>query len=133
MAKTRILWRWLPAYVMLGVVVAACSKGIDNHDHPGLTTGEQLFNYHCVVCHADDGTGRLVDGTPANILTAKNMQGIMDYIISDTGQGRKMPVFATMPRAEAAKIAAYLIQLKSRYEHQGENERKNRGLLIEPE
>jgi len=119
---------------LLAIVgMAACTKNRDQHDHPNLTTGEELFNYHCAECHAKDGTGRLVEKTPANILTHKDAEGIVNYIITDTGMGRKMPVFATMPRGEAYKIAAYLIELKNRYNSLGENKRKNRALLIDPE
>jgi mono/diheme cytochrome c family protein len=129
----RILLRITTACLFVGVALAGCSKDRDHHDHPNLTTGEALYKYHCAECHAEDGTGRLVDRTPANILTTKDMQGIMNYIISNTGQGRKMPVFATMPRSEAAKIAAYLIELQNKYNNEGENHRKNRELLIKPE
>jgi mono/diheme cytochrome c family protein len=119
--------------MMLAAALLACSPGRDNHDHPNLKTGEELFNYHCAECHGDDGTGKLVDRTPANILTDKDLQGIEDYIINDTGRGRKMPVFATMPRSEAKMIAAYLLELKDRYDNLAENQRKNRQLLIDPE
>jgi mono/diheme cytochrome c family protein len=117
----------------MAAVLIACTPDRDNHDHPNLKTGEELYEHHCVECHGEDGTGKLVDRTPANILTSKNLQGIEDYIISDTGRGRKMPVFASMPRSEAKKIAAYLLELKGRYDSLAENQRKNRQLLIDPE
>ena len=129
----RTLLLYATVCAIAGMGLAGCSKNRDHHDHPSLTTGKELFDYHCAECHGEDGTGRLVDRTPANILTRKSAQEIVNYIVSDTGQGRKMPVFATMPREEAAKIAAYLIELKNKYDSQGENERKNRELLIDPE
>ena len=127
------LFRCMLVGLIAGAAVMACSKGRDNHDHPNLTTGEELFNYHCAECHGDDGTGRLVKGTPANILTRKGYQEIINYIVGDAGRDRKMPVFADMPRVEAGKIAAYLLALRQKYDSQGENERKNRELLIDPE
>jgi mono/diheme cytochrome c family protein len=136
MARTKLIpirLRCPVAGVMLAVALLACSPDRDNHDHPNLKTGEELFNYHCVECHGEDGTGKLVDRTPANILTGKDLRGIEDYIISDTGRGRKMPVFASMPGPEAKRIAAYLLVLKDRYDNLGENQRKNRQLLIDPE
>lgn len=114
------------------IVLVGCSKNRDNHDHPDLRTGEQLFDYHCAECHGDDGTGKLVDSTPANILTRRDVQGIVRYIRGDAWQGRQMPVFATMPVAEANKIAAYLIELRDRYDDLPANRRKNRQLLIDP-
>jgi mono/diheme cytochrome c family protein len=136
MARTKlipILLRGPVAGVMLAAAVLACAPDRDNHDHLNLKTGEELFNYHCAECHGKDGTGKLVDRTPANILTSKDLQEIEDYIINDTGRGRKMPVFAAMPRSEAKKIAAYLLELKVRYDSLAENQRKNRQLLIDPE
>ena len=118
---------------IVGTVVTGCTKNRDRHDHPKLTTGQQLFNYHCAECHGEDGTGKLVDKTPANILTRKDQEGIVNYIVTDAGLDRRMPVFAAMPRGEAYKIAAYLIELRNRYNSLGENKRKNRELLIDPE
>jgi mono/diheme cytochrome c family protein len=121
------------ACVLTVTTMAGCAKNRDHHDHTDLTTGRQLFNFHCAECHGEDGTGRLVDKIPANILTTRDVEGIESYIVTDTGKGRKMPVFATMPRGEAHEIAEYLIELKNRYASLGENQRKNRELLIDPE
>jgi mono/diheme cytochrome c family protein len=127
------LLRHAAVWVLIAAAAAGCSKDRDNHDHPNLTTGEELFNYHCAECHGDDGTGKLVDSTPANILTRKDLDGIVRYIRGDDWQGRKMPVFATMPVAEAKKIAAYLIELRDRYDNLPGNKRKSRMLMIDPE
>lgn len=112
--------------------VTACSTADDDHNHPGVTTGEALYNLHCARCHGEDGTGKLVDRTPANILTAKGRQGIIDYITTDTGHGRKMPVFATMSHAEAEEIVSHLLTLKRRYDELPENQKKSEGLMIKP-
>jgi len=120
------------SFVMLAAVLTGCSKERDRHNHPGLTTGKALFDFHCAECHGHDGTGRLVDRTPANILTTKDLEGIEDYITNATGQGRKMPVFANMPRPEARQIAAYLLELRQRYDALPANKRKNRQLMIDP-
>ena len=110
------------------VNVLGCSR--DHHDHPDLTTGEELFNYHCAECHGEDGTGKLFDVMPANILTHKDPQGIINYITSEENHERKMPVFKTMPAAEARAITAHLMKLKQIYGT--ETRRKPRQLLIEP-
>lgn len=131
--RSPILSRYSVACLMVALTLAGCSEDRDRHDHPNATTGEALFELHCAECHGDDGTGRLVDRTPANILTTKNLQGIVDYMVNDTGQGRKMPVFATMPGLEARKIAAYLMELQTRYDNLAENKKKSRELMIDPE
>ena len=113
---------------LISLSLSGCSR--DHHDHPDLTTGEQLFNYHCAECHGEDGTGILFDVMPANILTQKSRQGIIDYITTKGNHERNMPVFKTMPAAEARKIATYLLKLKRLYET--ERRRKPRQLLIEP-
>jgi hypothetical protein len=45
---------------------------------------------------------------------------------------RKMPVFATMPPAEAAKIASHLLQLKHEYDKKPFNKKKPEELMIQP-
>jgi len=116
------------AALILIVAVAACSR--DEHDHPNLTTGEQLYNHHCAECHGEDGTGKLFDVIPANILTKRSPIEIMNYITTPVGHERQMPVFKTMPKAEARLITDYLLTLREKYktaEH-----RKPQQLMIEP-
>ena len=116
------------AALLLIVIIAACSR--DDHDHPNLTTGEQLYNHHCAECHGEDGTGKLFDVIPANILTKRSPIEIMNYITTPVGNERQMPVFKTMPKAEARLITDYLLALRERY-RTGER-RKPPQLMIEP-
>lgn len=110
------------------VGVSGCSR--DHHDHPQLTTGEQLFNHHCAECHGEDGTGKLFDSLPANILTKKSPAEIMTYMRMPSPHERKMPVFIRMPPAEAKLITEHLIKLKTDYEKGIMN--KPKPFLIEP-
>jgi len=113
-------------------ILGACSIEHDNHEHPELTTGEAFFNHHCAECHGEDGTGRLVSQTPANILTRRGKGGIVNYITLDINPQRKMPVFSAMPHAEASAIASYLLELQQRYEAAPLNRKKPQALMIEP-
>jgi mono/diheme cytochrome c family protein len=119
--KSLLLW----AVVVLSL--SGCSQ--DQHDHPTLTTGEQLFNYHCAECHGMQGTGNLFEGIPANILTQKSHQEIINYITTETGHKRDMPVFTTMPLDEAKVITDHLITLKKSFDKNGSQIKQ---LLIEP-
>lgn len=112
---------------MMILSVFGCSR--DQHNHPTLTTGEQLFNYHCGECHGVQGSGSLFDGIPANILTQKRPHEIITYITTETGQERKMPVFSTMPAAEAKAITDHLLTLQTNYDKNGSQIKQ---LLIEP-
>jgi len=111
------------------VVVSASGCSQDQHDHPDLTTGEQLFNYHCADCHGVKGTGNLFDGMPANILTIKSPQEIVSYTTTETGHEREMPVFPTMPADEAQAITDHLFTLKNSFDKNGSQIKQ---LLIEP-
>lgn len=121
------LMRPLLLWTMMVVSFSGCSR--DQHDHPNLTTGEQLFKYHCAECHGVQGTGNLFDGIPANILTKKSPEDITTYITTDTGHGRKMPVFPTMSADEANVITDHLITLQKTYDQDGSQIKQ---LLIEP-
>ena len=119
--KSLLLW------AMVVVSLSGCSG--DQHDHPNLTTGEQLFNYHCGQCHGVQGTGKLVNGIPAIILTNKSPSEITKYITTETGHERAMPVFNTMPADEAKIITDHLLTLQQTYDKNGSQIKQ---LLIEP-
>jgi len=123
----RILFTGLMAIMML----SACSN-YDNHKHSSLSSGEDFFNHHCSDCHGYDGTGMLVKQTPANILTQQNREGVVDYITNDVGVKREMPVFHTMPYAEAVAIANHLVKLQQDYEKTPNEKKKLRALMISP-
>ena len=112
---------------MVVVSVSGCSG--DQHDHPNLTTGEQLFNYHCAECHGMQGTGKLFDRIPAIILTKKSPGEITKYITTEMGHERDMPVFSTMSTDEAKVITDHLLTLKKTYDKNGSQIKQ---LLIEP-
>jgi len=113
------------------ITLIACSNR-DNHDHPKLISGKALFNHHCADCHGEDGTGKLADRTPANILTQKGHQDIVKYVTTESNSNREMPVFSTMPYSEASKIASHLLSLRKFYDTTPNNQKKPRPLLIEP-
>lgn len=83
-----------------------CSK--DVHDHPELTTGKQLFNYHCLGCHREKGQGSFLRGVPSNSDTELSAYQISHKIRKANGDESKMPLFPHMSRKEANKISFYL-------------------------
>ena len=117
--------------LLIGGMIVGCLTGCsqDQHDHPNLITGKQLFNFHCAECHGVQGTGKLFDGIPANILTKKSPEEIITYITTETGYIREMPVFSTMPADEARAITDHLFTLQKTYDKNGPQIKQ---LLIEP-
>lgn len=91
---------------LLGCIFLSGCSDNDSHDHPGLTTGQQLFDHHCAECHKNTGKGNFLKGVPANQDTALSLDDIEHKIITGSIDG--MPAYPTMSRAEASKIAAYL-------------------------
>ena len=122
--------KWLAGLVAI-FGLTACSD-FDDHNHITLKSGEELFNHHCEDCHGVDGTGKLVTQTPANILTHKGRDDIISYITSNVNPERTMPVFSTMPYAEATAIANHLLRLQQQYEALPLNKKKPQQFLIEP-
>lgn len=117
-------------WICVCIIMNAYGCSGELHEHPGLTTGKQLYNHHCAECHREDGTGVLFDSLPANILTEKSSQEVITYITADSHHTRLMPVFNTMPLDEAEVITRHLIQLKTHYENGARSKPKQ--LLIEP-
>jgi mono/diheme cytochrome c family protein len=99
-----------PAVAVLVLALAGCGE-TDEHDHPGLTTGAQFYEYHCSACHKMTGQGTFLAGIPA--LTSTDLAGA-DIVALIRGHGRadttKMPSFDDMPDAEAQAIAAYVLE-----------------------
>lgn len=117
-------------YLCVGILMSAYGCSEEQHHHPDLTTGEQLYNHHCAECHREDGTGILFDSLPANILTQKSPQEIITYITTDSNHTRLMPAFTSMPADEAELITKHLVKLKIDYEKGAKSKPKQ--LLIEP-
>ncbi len=117
-------------WICVCIIMSAWGCSGERHDHPDLTTGEELYNHHCAECHREDGTGILFDSLPANILTQKSPQEIITYITTDSNHNRLMPAFNTMPPGEAELITKHLFQLKIDYENEARSKPKQ--LLIEP-
>jgi mono/diheme cytochrome c family protein len=92
-------------YIFLLLMLVACND--DAHNHPSLESGQQLFDYHCAGCHHKNGNGNFLKGIPANIGT-----GLVEWqLVHKMKQGEsnsKMPVFKSMSKQEAAKIAEYI-------------------------
>jgi len=116
---------------LLVIMLTACTS-FDEHDHPDLKSGEDLFNHHCETCHGVDGSGKLVSGTPANILTERGRDAIVNYITSNVNPQREMPVFSAMPYAEAIAITSHFLVLQRDYDALPLNKKKPLELMIEP-
>lgn len=125
---------WPVLGLMLCLALPACSeRQPDNHDHPSLKTGAELYDYHCAGCHGEDGTGMLESRTPANILTVRGLNGIVNYITTPiNAQHRRMPIYINMSRAEAIAIAKHLMQLREGYWDTPANLKKPEELMIKP-
>ena len=92
-------------YLCFGFL-AGCEK--DAHDHPGLVTGKQLFEYHCSSCHKKTGEGNFLLGVPSNKNTELSVGQVSHKITSNEVAGNKMPVFKNMSAEESRKISAYV-------------------------
>ncbi|MCB1772563.1 MAG: cytochrome c [Gammaproteobacteria bacterium] len=96
-----------PATVFAVFLLAGC--GEDGHDHPEISTGRELFEYHCGECHQETGEGAFLRGIPPVVYTTMTYRQLVAYI---RGHGRaedtRMPAYSSMPKAEAEKIAIYV-------------------------
>ncbi len=97
----------LSAYLCVAVF-SGCSK--DVHDHPDITTGKDLFKYHCSACHKDTGKGNFLKGVPANKNTALSAGQVRHKIIGNDSDS-KMSSFEKMSVEESEKLSAYVKRL----------------------
>ena len=111
------------------LMLAACEGTNDSHDHPHLTDGKGLYEFHCADCHGKEGQGSLMRGIPSNLFTQFDHDEVIELIINGRQhEQRIMPVMASMPRDEAAHIVGYLFQLRDQFE-QGIDERS---IIVKP-
>ena len=99
--------------LVFSIIVVLFSYGCrrDIHDHPSLTTGQQLFEFHCLECHREKGQGSFLRGVPPNNDTQLSAFQISHKIRKANGKESKMPLFPTMSKQEAIKISYYLKQI----------------------
>lgn len=100
--------RWFTS-LSVAALLSGCEK--DVHDHPELTTGKELFEYHCSSCHQSSGQGKFLKGIPANRATTLSSEQISHKITQDKESDSKMPTFPKMDKQESDKIAAYVKSL----------------------
>lgn len=103
-----VMGRPLTVLFLLWLVMGSAGCDLDQHDHPDLKTGRELFDYHCAPCHKADGSGVFLKGVPANRHTDLSVLQVMHKVQSASGGKKAMPVFARMPQQEQVKIAIYL-------------------------
>ena len=88
--------------------LSACS-GPDEHNHPSLISGEQLFNHDTLQYLQEEGEGAFLRGVPPVKYTTMTYRQMVDHI---RGQGRgddsRMPTFSSMSKAEAESISIYV-------------------------
>ena len=93
------------------ILLQGCSEDVDQHDHPELSNGKELFEFHCASCHHNAGNGNFLAGIPANKDTQLSTSQIVDFIHGKHRENSQMPVWKAMPTEEARKIATYLKSL----------------------
>mgnify|MGYP001810231498 CR=1 FL=1 len=98
--------RWLT--ILAAIWLAACGNP-DAHDHPELKTGEDFYRHHCAACHRGLGKGDFLKGVPPAVYASLDAESFIARILGHQRPATtRMPIFATMPRAEAEAIAGYL-------------------------
>jgi len=105
--------RWpnrIPAMAFT-LILTGCSTDLDEHDHPGLSSGKALFEFHCSECHRSSGDGNFLAGVPANKGTELSSAQVISFMRGAHRENSAMPKWTSMPDAEAAKIASYLKSL----------------------
>ena len=99
----------LIATVLICTTTLAGCGGTDDHDHPHLVDGEQLYDHHCARCHRGQGDGTFMLGVPPVRYTTLSYRELVDRIRGHARPpGSRMPAFSRMPKTEAEAIAIYL-------------------------
>lgn len=105
---TGTVMRLILVTALLALLAVACG-GDDEHRHPQLKTGKQLYMHHCASCHQNAGGGAFMRGIPPVKDTSMTYREMTDHVRGRNRiEGSRMPAFATMPKAEAEAISIYI-------------------------
>ena len=103
----------LLALLSASLFSTGCNKPPDDHNHPQLSTGKQLFDHHCAECHQESAKGKFFYGYPDLVESTLNRDGIVKWIQGkEVAMDSKMHAFKSMPEHEAELIADYIISLR---------------------
>lgn len=100
----------LPLVTLLigsAIFIASCSKEPD-----ASSSGEELYDYHCVKCHKKSGDGRYLMKIPANRATKMSRADVTTLIKNGHSAKRHMEPIEDISYSEARKITEYLWTLK---------------------
>jgi mono/diheme cytochrome c family protein len=98
-------WKGLPLITSVFLIVG---RHKDKHAHPELTTGKQMFEFHCSSCHKQEGNGYFLNGYHAIHNTELFSWQISHKICAEESENRNMPSFKNMLISEANLIAKFL-------------------------
>jgi mono/diheme cytochrome c family protein len=101
-----------PVLFSIGTLLASLASGAEELNQPRLTTGKQLYEYHCSVCHQPNGHGNAEKGYPSLIHTTLRSWQIRHKINGDEALSRKMPSFKDISKSKAKLISDYIRTLK---------------------
>ncbi len=101
-----------PVFLSFASLLASLACDADELKSPHLTTGQQLYEYHCSSCHQADGHGDSRNGYPPVIYTTLRSWQIRHKINGDEAKGGKMPSFKDISKSKAKLISDYIKTLK---------------------
>jgi mono/diheme cytochrome c family protein len=89
---------------VLGCVLSAACE--EDKNYPNLRTGKELYEFHCIQCHGEFGSGMFLKGVTPEVLINSHTEAVRQKVVE--GSGGMMPVFDGMPKDQVTKLATYM-------------------------
>lgn len=94
----------LSLLAVLGCVsLTACEE---DKNYPNLRTGKEIYEFHCLKCHGEFGSGMFLKGVTPEVLINSHTEAVKQKVTE--GTAGMMPVFEGMPKGQVAKLASFL-------------------------
>lgn len=94
-------------YIITLLCIFLVGCGNDQHNHPDLASGKDLFEHHCSECHNSTGLGKFLRAVPPNKGTKLSAWQV-SHKVRVGSDASKMTTFENMSVEESMKISAYL-------------------------
>ncbi len=95
---------WLARTILLYSASALLFSCQDQPD-PELTTGKELYEYHCNSCHKSTGNGMFLKGVPYTKLKTTHIDKLKAQVKQGSGM---MPSFEQLTEEQIEKIKQHM-------------------------
>ncbi|WP_363317757.1 cytochrome c [uncultured Amphritea sp.] len=95
--------------ILFTLLLSGCS---DSDPETSSTDGKELYSLYCEACHKSNGSGKFLEGIPANRSTRLSYNQVVALVRKGDPARPDMPAFVHLTDKQADAIVDYLFSLR---------------------